>query len=132
MSRISGPVQRVAIVANGVVSFIILAVGSLPISFWFSIYLNATRASRYLGYWPTYGHPDPKTLPEEFWSWPYDFGVPLIVVCVIASVPASIIIKKVSPVFWAPLALSGFVVLVLLGLTVCSLDPGGTLDWYFD
>ncbi|RLE31088.1 MAG: hypothetical protein DRJ61_11815 [Acidobacteria bacterium] len=133
-TRLHPAARAAANCALGILSFVILIVGSFPAVLWIGTYLSAVRASRYLGYWPTYGHPDPKDLPAEFWVqiWPYEYGLPIVTAMLLAGLPIVLILRKTRPFAWVPLAFGGMVLLLLLGIALMWLDPGGCLDWYMD
>jgi len=111
-----------------------LLVGSSLTVLWIACFFSAVRASNYIGFWPKYGHPDPKTLPPEFWihGWPFEYALPFIIGCVMAGLPAWLIVKKTPAFAWIPVAFLGMVLLILFGFLVLYLDPSGAVEWYFD
>jgi hypothetical protein len=106
---------------------------ALPLAFLVLVYTTAARAAIYLGHWPTYGHPDPKDLPEhfrppEFLKWLIPLGsIPLVVGLIV------LVVKQLVPLRWR-LAISLW---ILVGLWAWSivllfLDPAGVLEWLVD
>jgi hypothetical protein len=87
--------RTAASAALGTISFLILLVGSVPAVLWAASYVSAVRASRFLGHWPAYGHPDPKDLPPGFWANGslLEYALPLLVATILAGVPTLLVLR---------------------------------------
>jgi hypothetical protein len=117
-----------------VISGVLLTLGFLPLTWWFSVLTHAWRARLYLGHWPYYNNPDPKSLPDHFH-------------------PQTEILERVVP--WSGLLILVIVCLLLLGIVkdhkkrmLCAsvlvvlgwisavallfFDPGGFFEWILD
>ncbi len=109
-------------------------IGSLPVAWWAGCVVSAIRAFRFLGYWPSYGQPDPKDLPQTFWSngEPIEIGVSILIVALLGVVPVLILMRRAKPLLWIPMGLAGLVLLWTIGFVLLSADPWGVVEWIVD
>lgn len=101
-----------------------------PLALWVAMVSEAIRAWLYMGRWPSYGNPDPKTLPLPFNN--------AIELCV----GLFIVVSGTTVALWSTrrlrlwgrilLACSGVIVLWLIAFTLMRIDPGGVAEWYLD
>src|SRR5258708_58275 len=80
-ARLLLPVRAVTVRA-------LLAVGFFPFALWTSFLAAAVRARLYLGFWPSYDHPDPKQIPQDAGPIPewIENAVPVLTLAVLIGV----------------------------------------------
>jgi hypothetical protein len=101
-------------------------VAGLPGGFLLYTYACYLSAARYLGYFPTYGRPDPGTLPAGvmFGNWLISFGLALTVLVVLV---ICLVMIRSSPIrLWVALGCA-----VLLWALFIA-DPVGAFNWRAD
>lgn len=113
---------------------VFLAIALLSFKWWIAALIHAWRASLFLGYWPYYGHPDPKDLPEHFHPtteflehlipWGF-FGLILVGLLYLIHrfhrLEQKLLLSTLAiPAGW----FAGFVLL--------RFDPGGVVEWIID
>jgi len=111
-----------------------IATAWLPYALWTGCIVYGSRASLYLGYWPRYGHPDPKTLPASFGAFPEATdAVAATGVLVILVVSSFRLLARYIPRRWWPWTTStiSFVAWSAF-LVLANADPWGILDWFID
>ena len=113
---------------------VIAAVAAVPFILLAFIYTAAFRAALYIGHWPQYNNPDPKSLPvhfhpqTEFLEFLIPTSVSVAVTCLFftqvmrfATWP-----RRLEFAVWVAILLWLFAFLVLRG------DPAGVLTWMMD
>jgi hypothetical protein len=113
---------------------VVLLLAWLPAALWVAFVVGAVRAWAFLGYWPSYGHPDPKDLPTEFGPVPEWMEVASFPLAAAALTCFSLYcFRQALPKRWWLWAAVGLWPLAwLLVYELARIDPGGVLDWAFD
>jgi len=104
-----------------------------PLIVYFSLYFLFIHARIFLGHWPSYGNPDPKTLPDgfdpyfaffdtAFESLPWSF-LATIVTYPLLALPG---LRPATRSLWVPACVWG------VCFTLLVLDPFGAFNWYAD
>ena len=113
---------------------IIIAAGLLPCAIWIGGMIFAWRAYHYLGYWPRYGHPDPKDIPVGFAPQTQflQTGIPVAFVVISTLVLVVLITRRNKFNHWIGvstlMAFGAFIVAIIL----FWLDPGAVFCWIAD
>ena len=111
-----------------------IAIAWLPYALWIGCLVYASRASLYLGHWPHYGHPDPKSLPSSLGILPEwtDAVVAASVLVILVGLSFRFVARTV-PARWWPWATSTMSFVAWSAFIVlASADPCGILDWLLD
>ena len=117
-----------------VISAVLLLLGFMPLTWWFSVLTHAYRARLYLGRWPYYNNPDPKDLPAHFLPQteilervvPWFALLMLVTVCLC-------LLRRVKDHKKRMLCASALFVMGWIGIVaLLFLDPGGFFEWILD
>lgn len=91
------------------------------------------RARIYLNYWPRYGMPDPKDLPDLLSPWSSfvdgtleNLGLTLLLCFALSILSVSFDHRAMRRAFFIPCAMWG------ASLILWVTDPFGMVDWFFD
>jgi hypothetical protein len=133
-SGISPRAEKTGSVLLYLVAGPMLTVAWAPFLLWIDCAVAAIRAWAFLGYWPSYGHPDPKTLPESFGPLPMwlESVVPPLGLLTLVALSLLVMRRAVPKRWWLWLAMILWPVVWAAFVALVRADPGGVLDWYFD
>jgi hypothetical protein len=114
-------------------TLLIGALAALPAFFLASVHTFAMRAALFLGHWPSYDNPDPKTLPDRFHpqSEFLEVLIPVGVSVALTSLFALLIRRVRSPLSISHALIVGMA-LAGLSFILLILDPAGALNWIMD
>jgi MFS family permease len=109
------------------------AIAALPLFGITLLYTFALRAALFLGHWPSYNNPDPKTLPDRFHpqSEFLEIVLPLVISVSVTNLVAFLVTRVRSNdrfLYAVGMALASWVISYIL----IVLDPVGVLNWYLD
>ena len=110
-----------------IIAAVFYAIAALPSGMLLGIYLSFALASVHLGRMPSYGNPDPKTLPDWVMS-PSVLALPgmALVPGVVAFLSSRFRGRLPRIVVIAPVALA------VLAWTLFITDPFGAMNWWVD
>lgn len=109
-------------------------VGLLPVAWWLSMVTYAWRASRFLGHWPSYDNPDPKSMPVSlvppttYLDWIVAVSGAVLGFVALAFVLRRIRKPKLRMLCGSAFLFGGWIA----GFALLWLDPGGVFEWICD
>ena len=111
----------------------IATMGLLPVAAWLSGMLFAWRTSIFLGRWPTYGQPDPKSLPDSFDPMLPFYRSALWCVVILASTAITLFLHKTKhQELKIPIAALFSFLTFAMFFVLLFLDPRGMFEWIMD
>lgn len=117
-----------------ILSGLFFAVGVFPFYWWLYVLTFAWRASQYLGHWPRYNNPDPKTLPDHFnpATEYLDTLIPWSILFLTVTILTWLVTKSRSSHLRILISSCAIPLLWLGCFALMRLDPMGLMDWIFD
>lgn len=112
----------------------ILLVAWLPTANWIVPVVAAIRVWLWQGFWPHYGHPDPKDLPQHFGPIPewVEYAVPLAAVVALVAISIWAMRHALPKRWWLWASLLVWPLAWAAAFAVMLADPGGIFEWFFD
>jgi hypothetical protein len=106
----------------------------LPMAYWIFCLVAATRVWLWQGTWPSYGHPDPKDLPQHFGPVPEWLECVVPLASFVALIAISILAMRwMLPRrwwLWASVLTWALAWVVTYGIMLA--DLGGAVEWFSD
>ncbi len=111
-----------------------LTIAWAPFLLWIDCAVAAIRARAYLGYWPSYNHPDPKALPLTYGPLPMwlESLVPPMGLLALVALSLLVMRRAVPRRWWLWLAVFLWPAIWTAFVVLGRADPGGVIEWYFD
>jgi hypothetical protein len=114
---------------------LVAAVAALPFSFLAFVYTSACRAALYIGHWPHYNDPDPKSLPDHFH--PHTEFLEFLIPTSVSVAVTCLFFKQIMRFATWPQRLEFALTLAFFSLAVLAFlplvgDPAGVLNWMMD
>lgn len=112
----------------------ILLVAWLPTAFWILMVVAAIRVWLWQGFWPYYGDPDPKDVPQYSGPIPewFEYAVPLSALVALAAISTRAMRHALPKRWWLWASVFLWSLAWAAAYGVIRADPGGILDWFFD
>lgn len=104
-----------------------------PAALWLAFMAFAVRACNVLGYWPSYGRPDPKNLPDSVLSMEWVDTSLALSFLALAAFLGLLGLRRFVPKHWWLLAASCVWLLAWgTSFALFRADPWGVVAWVFD
>ena len=111
----------------------LLAVAAVPLAAYSTLYVFAARVALFQGYWPYYGHPDPKDLPDSFQPSSEWLSVAGPLAIFVLQVAASRRLVGRLGIGWRLGLAAGLIPTAsVMTYVILRLDPGGVIEWVMD
>jgi hypothetical protein len=120
--------------ATATLGGLLVAASGLPAALWLTFLVAAIYAHQHLGYWPSYGHPDPKDLPAAVQSASETLErLVFFLSMLIPGLTFAFVHRSQQRIRRAILfAIAIAIVYALFGVSLCYYDPFGVFEWGID